>query len=46
MKLRYFTGASTEDMEDNTKLSLKQEPDYPIIHVRANNAANMTFCDI
>ena len=33
-------------MEDNIKTILKREPDYIILHVGTNNAANLATCDI
>ena len=42
VKVRFFRGGTTEDMEDNIKSILKREPDDIIIHVGTNNATNLT----
>ena len=46
VKVRFFRGGTIEDMEDNIKPILKREPDYIILHVGTNNAANLTARDI
>ena len=46
VKVRFFTGETIEDMEDNIKSILKTEPDYIILHIGTNNATNLTACDI
>ena len=46
VKVRFFRGETIEHMENNIKPILKREPDYIIVHVRTNNATNLTACDI
>ena len=46
VKVRFFIGWTTEDMEDNIKPILKREPDYIILHVGTNNTTNLTVRDI
>ena len=41
-----FRGGTIEDIEDNIKPILKREPNYIILHVRTNNATNLTARDI
>ena len=38
----FFRGGTIEDIEDDIKPILKREPNYIILHVRANNATNLT----
>ena len=37
----FFRGGTIEDIEDDIKPILKREPNYIILHVRANNATNL-----
>ena len=46
VKIRFFRGWTIEDMEANINTILKREPDYIILHVRSNNARNLTLRDI
>ena len=46
VKVRFFSGGTIEDMEDNIKPILKREPYYIILHVGTNNSTNSTARDI
>ena len=41
-----FRGGTIEHIEDNINPILKREPNYIILHVRTNNATNLTARDI
>ena len=43
VKLRYFRGTTIEDMKDEIKLILKNEPNFITIHLGTNNVISMTF---